>query len=75
MHSSSDLNKIDHSQVIFHQIFKLCNSRSIDGVMQDVISYLPGPCNKIVLLHQNYMYYPQTNCKASCVILGNMNSY
>lgn len=47
-------------------------SRSIDGAMQEVISYLPGSCNKILLLHQNYMYYPQTNCRASCVILGNI---
>lgn len=41
--------------------------------MQEVISYLSGSCNKIVLLCQNHMYYPQTNCRASCAILGNIH--
>lgn len=48
-------------------------SWSIDGVIQEVISYLSGSCNKIILLHQNYMYYPQNNCRASRVILGNIH--
>lgn len=48
-------------------------SWSIDGVIQEVISYLSGSCNKTILLHQNYMYYPQNNCRASRVILGNIH--
>jgi len=40
--------------------------------MQEVISYLSGSCNELILLYLNYMYYPQTNCIAECVFLGNL---